>query len=590
MSIIENGGAGYQRLKPVSLLQQSNYEAEDDIAYHKMRQLALCNQSNGLIQDKKRIIKAGQLGTHSACSVINPGTLYRDNEFLLLCRGEPDENVWLGDFLAYQPTPLWCTLDSDLNVKNSFPLSYQEFPSNSRPEDWRLFEYQGKLYTNHSIYMMLDRDEWIIRSRVGISEIDLPNQELKLRCILEPPFEPSHEEKNWSFFVHDSSLMCIYSFKPYILLELDLERGTTQKVLEAEPDYQWYEKGKFVGNSTNLTSWDNEHYITFIHDFLDPRYDQRNRAYMQYATLISKSTLLPASIIPRPLVIGGNELGRHPGVHYTSSLVNREDGLYSFYGEGDSHVGTVVFNKNELTELFNKYHLYDNKISTFGIMKDIDPKKGIIVSYPRSGLNWLRYCIEHLTGLRTGGRTKLIKKGELAVYRTHDVKVQDDNDECHCPFYDQQGKPLHKKIVLLLRDYRESFIRITKAKEIEIPAPEEIRNGNVFHFRDYFENLKAYDQFSGKKLLVRYPDLISDFSEVTKILDFFELPYELKKFDLEHHRQQSFQIYDNQHKSYTKDNPYDFNFHQNGVDSETIQAIEDFATKNYGDLVKRYLL
>ena len=358
MSIIENGSRDRQGQKSASLRSQSNYEAEDDSTYQQMRHLALCSQSNGLIRDRKRIIEAGQLGIQSACSAINPGVLYQDNQFLLLCRGESEEAVWLGEFLDCQPTPLWCTLDSNLSLKDSFPLAYKEFPPKSRPEDWRLFEYQGKLYTNHSIYMLLDRERWIVRSRPGISEIDLSSHQLKLCWMLEPPFEPSDEEKNWSFFVHENSLMCIYSFKPYIILEIDLERGTTQKVLEVELDYQWYEKGKFVGNSTNLVSWDDEHYIMFIHDFLEPRYEQRNRAYMQYATLISKSTLLPTSVIPRPLVIGGDELGRHPGVHYTSSLVNRDDGgLYAFYGEGDTHTGLTIFEKKELTKLFKQYQI-----------------------------------------------------------------------------------------------------------------------------------------------------------------------------------------------------------------------------------------
>ena len=125
--------------------------------------------------------------------------------------------------------------------------------------------------------------------------------------------------------------MGIYSFQPYILLEIDLERGKTHKVLEADLTYQWYDKGKFVGNSSNLISWDDEHYIMFVHDFLEPKHEQRNRAYMQYGTLISKKTLLPTHVIPRPLVMGGDEPGRHPGVHYTSALVNRDDSLYAFF-------------------------------------------------------------------------------------------------------------------------------------------------------------------------------------------------------------------------------------------------------------------
>ncbi|MBP0019496.1 MAG: hypothetical protein J7647_18335 [Cyanobacteria bacterium SBLK] len=351
------GYHGYHGRRATSSFSRSRSPAEENALYDQMKELTLSYSSKNLIQTKKTLVTAGQFGPNSACSAINPGVLYRNNEFHLLCRSEPDETVWHGDFLAYQAQPLWCTLREDLTLKDNFFLSYADLPVRSRPEDWRLFEYQGNLYANHSIYMLLDRQQWMVRSRPGISEIDLHNKTLNLCWMLEPPFEPTYEEKNWSFFVHEERLMCLYSFQPYIILEIDLERGTTQKILEAELDYQWYDKGKFIGNSTNFVSWDDDRYILFVHDFLDPKYDQRNRTYMQYGISIDKKTLLPTNIIPQPLVMGGEESGRHPGVHYTSALVNREDGLYAFYGQGDSHTGVVVFNKDCLNELFDRYQL-----------------------------------------------------------------------------------------------------------------------------------------------------------------------------------------------------------------------------------------
>ena len=351
-----NGGFGgyhgYHGRESLSPLSVANKSVDDDALYEQLKQLELSQSFGDLIKEKKTLITAGQLGSDTTCSVINPGALYQNNEFQLLCRGEADETVWVGDFLAHQANPLWCTLDRNLTIKESFFLRYLEFPPQSRAEDWRLFEYQGKLYTNHSVYQLLDRQEWIVRSRPGISEIDLQNRTLRLRWMLDPPFEASSEEKNWSFFVHNGSLMCIYSFKPYIILEIDLERGITKKLLEVDLHYKWYEKGKFIRNSTNLVSWDDGHYIMFIHDFLDPRYEPRNRTYMQYASLISKKTLLPTNIIAEPVQMGGEEGGRHPGVHYTSALVNQEEGLYAFYGQGDSHTGVVVFDKDILNSSF----------------------------------------------------------------------------------------------------------------------------------------------------------------------------------------------------------------------------------------------
>src|SRR5262249_13813318 len=173
-----------------------------------------------------------------------------------------------------------------------------------------------------SLYLMKNST---LRCLPSISEIDIARQELNLQSILQPPFKPSIEEKNWGIFVHNNVLLCIYSFRPYVILAIDLRRGIAEKFMEVKMlDYKWY-RSQFISNSTNPVSWDEDHYIMFIHDYLEPpRHAQRNRIYMQYAALISKTTLLPTSVIPKPLLIGGTGKGRHPGVHYTMSLVNRD--------------------------------------------------------------------------------------------------------------------------------------------------------------------------------------------------------------------------------------------------------------------------
>ncbi|MGK7887016.1 MAG: hypothetical protein AB4057_20605 [Crocosphaera sp.] len=223
-------------------------------------------------------------------------------------------------------------------------------------------------------------------------------------------------------------------------------------------------------------------------------------------------------------------------------------------------------------------------------IKKINRQKGIIVSYPRNGLNWVRYCIEYFSGLQTPGKTKIYDQGKFAVYRTHNVKRPGPRSSCYCAFYDHDGKPIHKKVLLLLRDYHESYIRVAKRKQNGVvPTAEEIRNGKIFNFKDYFENLKAYDQYSGTKMIVRYHNLVKDFSEITKILDFFGFSYDLSNFDIEEHRQKSINLYDTQHKSYSKDNLYNFTFHQSQVDPEVNKAIDEFVDANYKNLADKYL-
>jgi hypothetical protein len=204
-------------------------------------------------------------------------------------------------------------------------------------------------------------DSGALRCRPCISEIDLQSGRLILKARLAPPFAALQEEKNWSIFSNGDALLCIYSIQPYIVLRIDLDQEGCTEIFVRDDNlyFPWYDKGgQFISNSTNVIEWDTSTYITFIHDYLQPSaIDVRNRVYLQYGMLIDKDTFRPTSIIPEPLLIGGSEDGRHSGVHYTTALVNRADGLYAFYGEGDSHTGVVIIEKDKLNNQFKKNRL-----------------------------------------------------------------------------------------------------------------------------------------------------------------------------------------------------------------------------------------
>ncbi len=338
-----------------STMRSSSLAWSNNTEYQKLRGLAISMHDTGVIRSKRRLFKAGQLGEETSCSIINPGALHHNKQFHLLCRGEANDSTWVGDWSQSQATPVWCILDDDFTTRDYFFLRYRDLPQGYRPEDWRLFNLDGQFYSNHSIYM--ENGDGLI-CRPGISLVDLKKRELQLCMELDPPFKASREEKNWSMFVHDGKLLCIYSFDPYIVLHIDLSTCTIETVVnDGGGVFGWINKsGRFIGISTNLISWDEQHYIVFVHDYLDlDELDQRNRVYMQYGVLVDKLTLNPNSVIPTPLLMGGLENGRHPGVHYTMSLVNKDGELYAFYGEGDTHSGVVAFDNKILADLFLKH-------------------------------------------------------------------------------------------------------------------------------------------------------------------------------------------------------------------------------------------
>ena len=171
----------------------------------------------------------------------------------------------------------------------------------------------------------------------------------------------------------------------------------------------------------------------------------------------------------------------------------------------------------------------------------LDRSKTILVSHPRSGLNWIRYCIEYASGMRTPGRPKLIADGEPAIYRTHDVRHASGPDSCDCLFYEEQkmgrllwgirdrlglpSTPIFTRMVLLLRDYHDNAAR------------------DNWRIDRYAANVRAYHAFSGHKHVVYYEDLNQGLDAMRKLLG--ALGYSLPDdFDTDEHREKSLQWYD----------------------------------------------
>lgn len=173
---------------------------------------------------------------------------------------------------------------------------------------------------------------------------------------------------------------------------------------------------------------------------------------------------------------------------------------------------------------------------------DLDRSKTILVSHPRSGLNWLRYCIEFFSHQRTPGLARLQSTGEPIIYRTHDVRKTEGPDSCDCMFYEEgrhsrvvrqamglvghRFQPIFSRMILVLRDYKENAVR------------------SQWSLSRYMSNVLAYDRFDGEKQVIYYEDLRNDMWPVKKILEFLEIEFDLSSFDEEKHRAASLNLYD----------------------------------------------
>jgi hypothetical protein len=184
----------------------------------------------------------------------------------------------------------------------------------------------------------------------------------------------------------------------------------------------------------------------------------------------------------------------------------------------------------------------------------------IIISYPRSGLNWIRYCIEFFSGQPTPGLPVLITEGSPIVCRTHDVRSQNPDDMARTPFYDATGQPKFSRAVLLLRNYRECFVREANC---QLPRMEA-----------YGANIAAFDVFPGDKHLLYYEDLIGNFDQMRMLLDFLRIDTRDKPFDLAHHRFVSTYMYHARHTAHTRTQPENFTFHSSRLNPQQLNEID----------------
>ena len=113
-----------------------------------------------------------------------------------------------------------------------------------------------------------------------------------------------------------------------------------------------------------------------------------------------------------------------------------------------------------------------------------------VVSAPRSGLNWLRYCIEHYLGVKTPGKDVLIRgdaEHQPVFVRAHNARRGAKRNK---------GQPLlgltkpEDKVLLLLRDPLETFVRAA---------------GMSFRrYRGFVDNIRYFSRSSAKSKHAAY--------------------------------------------------------------------------------------
>lgn len=224
--------------------------------------------------------------------------------------------------------------------------------------------------------------------------------------------------------------------------------------------------------------------------------------------------------------------------------------------------------------------------------------KRYVVSAPRSGLNWVRFNIEHFYGLKTPGKTLLIDEEsgqDDAFIRSHDalLNTPDKSDNSGAYNYIDPAGTADDIVVLLLRDPLESFVRMARSKFSDFD-------------NKYVGNIRFFCQAAARRKGVWYYDeLVSDPLKMAALMRFLELiPADGREIPSDDQivrdsaglEERSRKLYDrNQWHSggaTTKKDPKNFKFHQSKLSAERKRQLwkhldEELAPEEL-DLVERF--
>jgi hypothetical protein len=224
-----------------------------------------------------------------------------------------------------------------------------------------------------------------------------------------------------------------------------------------------------------------------------------------------------------------------------------------------------------------------------------------LISYPRSGNTWVRYCVEFLSKRPTTGPSQHYKgtiDKPLTTFRFAKIKA-----DLAKPSILKKGHSFppnisgDDKVILLLRNYKESIIRHLK-------SGKSIRNIKKWEEQKqwYADLILTYDKITSPKLLIYYEDLIQNAAAggpsavklaartLESVVDFLEIPnHGLKRFvsDIEGHRALSIKIYRQQFPSMTKGKSVIF--HSKKFDKDKLKDLDQFMRDKLADKYDEYL-
>jgi len=219
-------------------------------------------------------------------------------------------------------------------------------------------------------------------------------------------------------------------------------------------------------------------------------------------------------------------------------------------------------------------------------------ERTFLLSYPRSGNTWTRYCIEYLTGRPTFHRyTKDSRNypiGWIAGFEINPHLSPIEKVHTQKELEKNNGDRNKDKLILIVRNPKESLIRHGGAEITRGALQGDGSKGNSDP-RIYFDDIAVYDSWNPqKRLLIFYEDLIiKPIQTIATILTFLDSSFDkIDSFmsDYALHKKTALRLYKD---SESKGN--DLLYHSKMIPSDYRKLIDAWINELYPHIWKAYL-
>jgi hypothetical protein len=279
---------------------------------------------------KRTIYRAGELANSDA-GVFNPDSIVLpDGDLLTILRKEKNFDAYKR-YGASTAIPHYIVESKTSTYSAEINIPYMD---SARREDFRLFEWNGKPYTN---YTKIENG----RTLICYSELNLIEGYMQAEKEVKLPIEVGNMEKNWAFVSNSNNLYCIYSLSPLLVFTCLDDKWYRYNDGSISKKIDFFHKSS-ICNSTNPILVD-DYYLMFFHT-------KERGIYYHGAVLMDKESLDIVYSTKNPIRMKNYAEGLHSGLIYVSGCVYLKESntIRVLYGESDSHSCYSDFDKDTL--------------------------------------------------------------------------------------------------------------------------------------------------------------------------------------------------------------------------------------------------